>query len=107
LWNNFKEAVITSATENCGRKKQVGRKRAMWWNEEVAQAIDNKKKKFKLWTHAKTEETKNEYKVAKKLAKQEVAKAIDLSHKKFTENVNKPSNLKYIYNLAKQVNGKS
>ena len=85
------------------RKKQVGRKRAMWWNEEVAQAIDNKKKKFKLWTHAKTEETKNEYKVAKKLAKQEVAKAIDLSHKKFTENVNKPSNLKYIYNLAKQV----
>jgi hypothetical protein len=103
LWENFKEAIIASATENCGRQKQQGRKRAMWWNEEVAQAIDNKKRTFKIWKNAKTDANREHYNEAKKIAKQEVAKAIELSHKKFTENVNKPSNMKYIYNLAKQV----
>lgn len=103
MWDKLKQAIISSAVENCGRQKQVGRKRAMWWTEEVAQAIEDKKKKFKIWINSKTEANKREYRAAKKVAKQAVAKAIDLSHKKFTENVNKPCNMKYIYNLAKQV----
>jgi hypothetical protein len=60
IWEKLKQAVINSAVENCGRIKQAGRKRAMWWTEEVARAVECKKKKFKAWTQDKSENTKKE-----------------------------------------------
>jgi len=75
----------------------------MWWTTEVATAIEDKKMKFKRRSKEKSETNKNEYHMAKKKAKQAVAKAIDLSRQKFGEMINKPCSMKYIYNLAKQV----
>ena len=46
-------AVITSATNCCGRKRVGGtkssEKRTPWWNQEVKEAIRAKKLAYKAW----------------------------------------------------------
>ena len=50
-WCLFRTAVITSATNCCGRKRVGGtkssEKRTLWWNQEVKEAIRAKKVAYK------------------------------------------------------------
>ena len=52
-WLVFRSAIISSATESCGRKRLRvagdSEKRTPWWNHEVKEAIRAKKDTFKAW----------------------------------------------------------
>ena len=49
-WLLFRSAIISSAAENCGRKRLRvagdSEKRTPWWNQEVKEAIRAKKDAF-------------------------------------------------------------
>ena len=52
-WLLFRSAIISSATESCGRKRLSvaggSEKRTPWWKKEVKEAIRAKKDAFKTW----------------------------------------------------------
>ena len=54
----LRTAVITSATNCCGRKRVEGtksrEKRTPWWNQEVKEAIRAKKVAYKAWLASKS-----------------------------------------------------
>ena len=72
-WCLFRTAVITSATDCCGRKRVGGtkssEKRTPWWNQEVKEAIRAKKVAYKAWLANKSSlELRSQYSEARKTA---------------------------------------
>ena len=72
-WCLFRTAVITSATNCCGRKCVGGtkssEKRTPWWNQEVKEAIRAKKVAYKAWLANKSSlELRSQYSEARKSA---------------------------------------
>ena len=47
-----------------------------WWNEQVKEAIDRKKKAFKTWCKNRSAENKSNYRKARNRTKKMVAKAM-------------------------------
>ena len=65
----FRTAVITSATNCCGRKRVGGTKRTLWWKQEVKEAIRAKKVAYKAWLANKSShEFRSQYSEARKAA---------------------------------------
>ncbi|XP_077862555.1 uncharacterized protein LOC144344497 [Saccoglossus kowalevskii] len=63
LWGCFKERVLQTCDEVCGKKKgRRGRGDTGWWNEEVKEAIARKKDAYKKMRKSGTEENKVRYK---------------------------------------------
>ena len=49
LWGSYKNGVLQACEELCGKTKGRGDRGNAWcWNEQVKDAIDRKKKAFKL-----------------------------------------------------------
>ena len=73
-WNTFKEALLVTVKQACGSKKMGGRNRkaTAWWNEEVKEAIKEKKKLFKKWVSSKKEEDYIKYRLARRQSKRVV-----------------------------------
>ena len=62
LWNTFKNSMLQACDEVCGKKKH--RKHdgdAWWWNEDVKEAIQQKKVTYKMCKN-RSEENKAIYK---------------------------------------------
>ena len=48
LWGSYKNGVLKACDELCGKTKARGdRGNTWWWNEQVKDAIDRKKKALK------------------------------------------------------------
>ena len=61
----------------CGKTKATGsRGNTWWWNEQVKDAIDRKKKAFKLWCTNRSAECKNSNRKARNETKKVIAKAM-------------------------------
>ena len=76
VWGEFKKNVMETAAEVCGTKQyRNAQKRTRWWNEEVKQAIKNKKVAYLKWLQQQTSEAKERYQEAKKEAKRVVRQA--------------------------------
>ena len=64
---------------NCVKRRKRGKIKethnTWWWNEQVKDAIDRKKKAFKLCCTNQSAESKNNYRKAKNDAKKVIAKA--------------------------------
>ena len=61
----------------CGKTKGRGdRENEWWWNEQVRDAIDRKKKAFKWWCTNRSAESKNNYWKARNETKKVIAKAM-------------------------------
>ena len=61
----------------CGKTKGRGDwGNTWWWNELVKDAMDRKKKAFKLWCTNKSTESKNNYRKARNKTKKVIAKAM-------------------------------
>uniref|UniRef100_A0A8D9DR12 Craniofacial development protein 2 n=1 Tax=Cacopsylla melanoneura TaxID=428564 RepID=A0A8D9DR12_9HEMI len=115
MWNKLEKHCLKTATEMLGVSKGKLRtnKECWWWNETVKTVIKNKKDAFKRWNTC-TDETekdrlKSEYKEAKKLAKQEVARAQDQGTETFYQDLceNKQEGSQKLYKLAAQRREKS
>lgn len=55
-WNAFRDGVLRSASEVCGRRRVGGyvRKGSEWWNEEVRKVVEEKRRAFEKWLGCKT-----------------------------------------------------
>ncbi|GFR90787.1 reverse transcriptase-like protein [Elysia marginata] len=75
--------------EACGTKKQGGpiRKLTAWWNEEMKEVIQTKKKLFKKWVKSKSEEDYIQYRLARRDAKRKTRLSKEASWKKYGEDL--------------------
>ena len=76
-WNRFKETVVKSATEVCGKKLVGGgiRKGSEWWNEGVKKKVQEKKQAFEEWLQCNSAENYENYKQKKVEVKRKVKEA--------------------------------
>ena len=89
-WCLFRTAVITSATNCCGRKRVGGtkssEKRTPWWNQEVQEAIRAKKVAYKAWLANKSSlELRSQYSEARMAAATKVKLSKERAWKEFGE----------------------
>ena len=74
---SYKKGVLKACDELCGKTK--GRREqgnTWWWNEQVKEVIDRKKKAFNMWCKNRLPENKNNYRKARNQTKRVVAKAM-------------------------------
>ena len=77
LWGSYKNGVLKACDELCGKTKARGnRGNTWWWNEKVKDAIDRKKKAFKLWCTNRSAQSKNKYRKARNETKKVIAKVM-------------------------------
>ena len=76
LWGSYKNGVLQACDELCRKTKVRGsRGNTLWWNEQVKDAIDRKKKAFKLWCTSRSTENINNYRKARNETKKVIAKS--------------------------------
>ena len=77
LWESYKNGVLKACDDLCGKTK--GRRdqgNTWWWNKQVKEAIDRKKKAFKTWCKNRSAENKSNYRKARNRTRKVVAKAM-------------------------------
>ena len=77
LWESYKNGVLKACDDLCGKTK--GRRdqgNTWWWNEQVKEAIDRKKKAFKTWCKNRSAKNKSNYRKARNRTRKVVAKAM-------------------------------
>ena len=71
-WQQMKDIMMETAQDICGMTKGPRRhKETWWWNEEVAEAVRDKKIKYGKWKKENTEKARMEYKKSRQNAKRE------------------------------------
>ena len=76
MLEHFKDEVLESCDEVCGKKSGMRSKDdTWWWNEEVKEAVSRKKETHKTMCQNNAEEHKLMYKSLTNKAKKEVSKA--------------------------------
>ena len=80
-WDSFKTVLLDTIREACGTKKTGGRNRkaTAWWNKEVKDAIEEKKKLYKIWVKTKDKEDYIKYRLARRHSKKVVRTAKEKS----------------------------
>ena len=80
-WNTFKTVLLDTMKEVCGTKKVGGRnkKATAWWNEEVKDAINEKKRLFKIWVKSRDVNDYTKYRLARRHSKRMVKAAKEKS----------------------------
>jgi len=69
-WQQMKDIMMEIAQDICGMTKGPRRhKETWWWNEEVAEAVRDKKIKYGKWKKENTEEARMVYKKSRQNAK--------------------------------------
>ena len=69
-WQQMKGIMMETAQDICGMTKGPRRhKETWWWNEEVAEAVRDKKIKYGKWKKENTEEARMVYKKSRQNAK--------------------------------------
>ena len=74
-----------------------------WWNEEVAEAVREKKKKYGNWKKEKSTEGWKEYKKSKQNAKRYIFLAKGKKQKECASNSNDPNQQNEIFRIPKQM----
>jgi len=74
--------MMESAQDICGMTKGPRRHKQTWrWNEEVAEAVREKKIKYGKWKKEYTKEARMEYKESRKNAKRVISSAKEKKQK--------------------------
>ena len=76
-------------------------KEAWWWNEEVQNAIKEKRLKFNKYQESRCDEDKEVFREANKRAKREVAKAKNSAYKDLYDKLDSIEGQKSIYKMSK------
>ena len=95
-WSSFRTAMILSDVESCGRKwpqmASGSEKRALWWNQDVKEAIRAKKNAFEaLLQNRSSSDLQSRYTEARKAA----VLAVKMSEKRFWEEFVRPLDSNY------------
>ena len=66
LWESYKNGVLKACDDLCAKTKgRRDQENTWWWNEQVKEAIDRKKKAFKTWCKNRSAENKSNYRKAR------------------------------------------
>ncbi|XP_012940936.1 uncharacterized protein LOC106012456 [Aplysia californica] len=86
-WDTFKTTLLDTMKEVCGTKKTRGkyRKATAWWNEEVKDAIKEKKRLYNVWVTSKNEEDYIKYRLARRHSKKVVITSKEKSWTQYGE----------------------
>ena len=76
-------------------------KEAWWWNEEVKNAVKEKRLTFKKYHESRCDEDKEVVREANKSAKRELAKAKESAYKDLYDKLDSIEGQKIIYKLSK------
>ena len=60
----------------------------LWWNEEVAEAVRDKKIKYGKWKKENMEEARMKYKKSRQNAKRVISSAKEKNHKEWVNDLN-------------------
>ncbi|XP_035680006.1 uncharacterized protein LOC118418267 [Branchiostoma floridae] len=84
-WSIFKNTLLDCLMSKCGKKKngRGQRKATKWWNDEVKEAVREKKRLYKVWVKSQTQEDYVNYRLARRQSKREVKHAKDASWKTY------------------------
>ena len=87
-WQQMK-GMMESARDICGMAKGPRRHReTWWWNEEVAEAVMDKKTKYGKWKKENTKEARKEYKKNRQNAKRVISSAKEKKQKECANDLN-------------------
>ena len=108
LWKTLKDSLLNVADEVCGRTKGPPRHRVTWWwNDDVAKAVDEKRRRFRIWKKSKTENDRASYCLAKRNACRAVYVAKSDEQRLFGETVDKAFEKGTVFRIAKQIVAKN
>jgi len=100
----MKNIMMATAQVTCGLSKgPCSHIQTWWWNEEVAEAVTEKKKKYGNWKKAKSPEAWKEYKKSKQNAKRVISLAKKKKLKECASDLSDPNHQNEIFRIAKQM----
>ena len=101
-WMNTYPIMIEAARKTLGESKggKYIEKESWWWNNEVQEAIQNKKEAFKKWKLSRTDEDRESYRNLNKISKGKCAAAKDQGYEALYNDL-EMNGPKRIYKLAK------
>ena len=106
-WEKIIYTIKKAANEVIGKKRKIrNRKGLRIWNSEIKEAIEEKRRAFKIYLQKKTETTFETYKEKRKIAKQLTRKAHEESWNRFISEVEHDMYGRQIigYKLIKHIN---
>jgi len=108
IWQGLKSCLLEVSDKVCGRTQGKARHRVTWWwNEEVARAVELKRRLYRIWRKTRTEQSEVEYKEAKRLAKKVVYKAQEGERRKLVEKIEEEDGKSNVFRVAKQMREKN
>ena len=104
-WDEVRNKMMGVAKEVCGETRGGRQKEreTWWWNNEVQDAIKEKKRAFKIWQRDNTEENKRSYREKANLTKRKVAAAKEQAWREWSEGLHREETVKSMFKIAKQM----
>ena len=93
--------------ETSGKISTEGRRETWWWNQEVQEKLNEKRKAKKVWDTIRDDANKLPNKIARKQAKREVAKTRNKAYEELYEKLETKEGENELYKIAKQKNRQS
>ena len=76
-------------------------KETWWWNDDVGQVVEEKRRLFKIWSKSKCENSRTAYVNAKRKAKHVISKAQEIERKRFCEKLEEADGRGNVFRVAK------
>jgi len=103
-WQQMKGIIMETAQDICGMTKGPRRhKETWWWNEDVAEAVREKKVKYRKWKRENTEEARLEYKKSRQNANRVISSAKEKKQKEWANDLNDSEYQNEIFRMAKHM----
>src|SRR5580692_2836165 len=104
MWNELKGCLLEASEETCGRTQGRPRHReTWWWTEDVAKAVKEKKRMFKISKKSKNESDRMEYYAARKHARKAVCDAQEVDRKRLGDKLVEEDRNGNLLRMAKQM----
>jgi len=101
-WQQMKGIMMETAQDICGMTKGPCRhKETWWWNEEVAEAVRDKKIKYGKWKKETMEVARMEYEKSRQNTKRVLSSAKEKKQKKWANDLNDSECQNEIFRMAK------
>ena len=103
-WHQMKGLMMETAQDICGMTTGLhGYNVTWWWNEEVAEAVREKKIKYGKWKKENTKEARMEYKKSRQNAKRVISSAKEKKQKECANDLNDSECQNEIFQMAMQM----
>ena len=103
-WHQMKGLMMETAQDICGMTTGLHRyNETWWWNEEVAEAVREKKIKYGKWKKENTKEARKEYKKSRQSAKRVISSAKEKKQKQCANDLNDSECQNEIFQMAMQM----